>query len=73
MNQHKLSPLEAMFKKLPQHLMERFRVIQVAFLVGRTRMTGVEDKYNVILLGIIKKRVKQKYVEISTTTCLYHT
>ena len=28
---------------------------------------------HVILLGIIKKRVKQKYVEISTTTCLYHT
>lgn len=73
MKQHKLPPLEAMFKKLPQHLMERFRVIQVAFWWEERGWQELKTNNHVILLGIIKKRVKQKYVEISTTTCLYHT
>ena len=68
------SPLEAMFKKLPQHLMERFRVIQVAFWWEERGWQELKtNTMYIILLGIIKKRVKQKYVVISTTTCLYHT
>lgn len=71
MNQQKLRHLRRCSKSYLNTLWSASGWFRWHFLVGRTRMTRVEEKYHVILLGIEKHL--QKKMEISTTTFLYHT
>lgn len=73
MNQHKLHHLRRCSKSYLNTLWSASGWFRWHFWWEERGWQELKTNNHVILLGIIKKRVKQKYVEISTTTCLYHT